>query len=146
MPTAGYSKYVLQTAGFDGVFHSSFSYRISLNPPPARFPNQNQTRHWFVCSLLVADPVSDVGTRWWLRLSDCARSCPRAASRTTPITSSALPPRVRTTPLASSSSAHTTLSAPVRLRPVCVDVTYVHDVHCPVRHQRMLHLDEWVSG
>lgn len=43
-----YSKYVLQTAGFDGWSPLPL-FNVVLNLTfcaAARFPNQNQTRHW----------------------------------------------------------------------------------------------------
>ena len=45
-----YSKYVLQTAGFDGEQISPAVLLLAsvLMYSVARFPNQNQTRHWFV--------------------------------------------------------------------------------------------------
>lgn len=44
------SKYVLQTAGFDGssVVHRWKHHFLILLSLPARFPNTNQTRHWCV--------------------------------------------------------------------------------------------------
>lgn len=93
-----FSKFILQTAGFDGksfIAHLQPMASFLFSPFPQHQPDEALVRLSF--------QLKRVCLNVW-----------RIASKTTPTTSSALPPRARTSHPANSSSVHTTRCAPVR--------------------------------
>ena len=91
------SKYVLQTYEFNGTLYKSPS-DATLTNVIAKFPNTNQTRNWYAILFVV-------------HLYDAI--CVVLVSRITWTISNVLPPKARTSNLASSSRGPITLRAPV---------------------------------